>query len=63
MQEISALNDILTRDLSNELKSELEFLNQYLESLGKDSEGFLGDLLSYVLVNSGKRIRPTLSST
>ncbi|MBN2062297.1 MAG: polyprenyl synthetase family protein [Deltaproteobacteria bacterium] len=54
------MNDTFTMDLSDTLKSEIVWLNRYLEDLSKESEDILGGLLSYVLVNSGKRIRPML---
>ncbi len=46
--------------LKETLKPELSRLNQSLERLAQESDGFLGDLLSYVLIGSGKRVRPAL---
>lgn len=46
--------------LKEALKPELAHLNQSLEKLAKQSDGFLGDLLSYILIGSGKRVRPAL---
>ncbi len=54
------MNLTINRDLKDALKPELLYLNQALENLSKESDGFLGDLLSYVLIGSGKRVRPTL---
>lgn len=47
-------------ELKNFLQPELGRLNRSLEQLAKETDGFLGDLLSYVLIGSGKRIRPAL---
>jgi geranylgeranyl pyrophosphate synthase len=46
--------------LKEALKPELRKLNNQLESLAKESDGYLGDLKSYVLIGSGKRVRPAL---
>jgi geranylgeranyl pyrophosphate synthase len=46
--------------LKNALKPELNRLNESFEKLAKETDGFLGDLLSYVLIGSGKRVRPAL---
>ncbi|MCB4756142.1 MAG: polyprenyl synthetase family protein [Elusimicrobia bacterium] len=47
-------------DIKEILRSELSQLNKSLLGMAKDAEGYLGDLLSYVLAGSGKRIRPAL---
>ncbi|MFC1862864.1 polyprenyl synthetase family protein [Thermodesulfobacteriota bacterium] len=54
------MNHTLDQILSNDLKSEMDLLNKALEVIGKDMDDFMGGLLSYVLFNSGKRIRPML---
>lgn len=46
--------------LREALKPELSRLNTSLETFAKNTDGFLGDLLSYVLIGSGKRVRPAL---
>jgi geranylgeranyl pyrophosphate synthase len=46
--------------LKDALKPDLARLNQSLEELAQNTDGFLGDLLSYVLRGSGKRVRPAL---
>jgi geranylgeranyl pyrophosphate synthase len=46
--------------LKNALKPELSALNKQLEALANEPNGFLGDLLKYVLIGSGKRVRPAL---
>jgi len=50
----------INADLKETLKPELLALNKSLERTAKETDGFLGDLLSYVLIGSGKRIRPAL---
>lgn len=50
----------IANDLKETLKPELAKLNQTLENLANDSEGYVGDLRSYVLIGSGKRVRPAL---
>jgi geranylgeranyl pyrophosphate synthase len=47
-------------NLKEALKPEMAQLNQSLEDLARDSDGFLGDLMTYVLNGSGKRVRPAL---
>lgn len=54
------MNYILDQVLSDDLKSEMDLFNKALEVIGKDMDDFMGELLSYVLFNSGKRIRPIL---
>jgi geranylgeranyl pyrophosphate synthase len=51
---------VIDQGLKTALKPEIARLNQYLESLARASDGYLGDLLHYVLINSGKRARPAL---
>lgn len=51
---------VIEQGLKDALKSEIALLNQSLEDHCKSIDGFLGELLSYVLINSGKRIRPVL---
>lgn len=51
---------VIDEALKKNLKPELVYLNESLESLAKDTDGFTGELLSYVLVGSGKRVRPAL---
>lgn len=50
----------IDQGLKNALKPELARLNDRLESLAKETDGYLGDLRSYVLIGSGKRVRPAL---
>lgn len=50
----------IDQDLKAALKPELEELNRSFELFAKKTDGFLGDLLSYVLAGSGKRVRPAL---
>jgi heptaprenyl diphosphate synthase len=47
-------------NLKESLAPELTRLNQSLERLARSSDGYLGDLLTYVLLGSGKRVRPAL---
>ncbi|MCG3203559.1 MAG: Octaprenyl diphosphate synthase [Elusimicrobia bacterium] len=54
------MNIFVTRDLKEALKPDLNRLNQILETMADETGGFLGDLKSYVLVGSGKRVRPAL---
>lgn len=54
------MNLIIAQGLKDTLKPELNRLNQTLEHLADESDGFLGDLKSYVLIGSGKRVRPAL---
>jgi len=42
------------------LEPEMKNLNKELLSFSEDKEGFLGELLKYALVGSGKRVRPCL---
>lgn len=51
---------VIAQGLKTALKPEINRLNEYLQSLAKQSDGYLGDLLHYVLINSGKRARPAL---
>ncbi len=51
---------MIAQGLKDTLKPELNKLNQTLERLAAESDGFLGDLKSYVLIGSGKRVRPAL---
>ena len=51
---------IIDSGLKEALQGDLTRLNQSLERLAKETDGTLGDLLSYVLIGSGKRVRPTL---
>jgi octaprenyl-diphosphate synthase len=50
----------IDQGLKNALKPELARLNDRLESLARETDGYLGDLRSYVLIGSGKRVRPAL---
>ena len=54
------MNLVIAKGLKDTLKPELKKLNATLEKLASDSDGFLGDLKSYVLIGSGKRVRPAL---
>ncbi len=54
------MNLLIAKGLKDTLKPELNRLNHTLEELASDSDGFLGDLKSYVLIGSGKRVRPAL---
>ena len=54
------MSSIAELSLKNFLKNEVFQVEQSLEALAKDHSGLLGDLLSYVLINSGKRVRPAL---
>ena len=51
---------VIDQGLKERLKPELSRLNLELERLAQETDGFLGDLRSYVLIGSGKRIRPAL---
>lgn len=51
---------VITPGLKSALKPEIARLNAALEKIAGQSDGFLGDLLHYVLINSGKRVRPAL---
>lgn len=51
---------VIERGLKDALKPELARLNTSLEKFASESDGFLGELLSYVLIGSGKRVRPAL---
>jgi heptaprenyl diphosphate synthase len=42
------------------LEPEMKALNRRLETFAGEKEGFLGELLQYVLIGSGKRVRPCL---
>jgi len=50
----------IDQGLKESLQSELTRLNAALEAAASKADGFLGDLRSYVLINSGKRVRPAL---
>lgn len=54
------MNLTIAQGLKDTLKPELTQLNNQLERLAQESDGFLGELRSYVLTGSGKRIRPAL---
>lgn len=54
------MNNIMKQGLSDNISKELDILNQSLIAIGKDENTILGELLSYALINSGKRIRPML---
>ncbi len=54
------MNVLIAKELKDTLKPELNRLNERLESLASSSDGFLGSLKSYVLLGSGKRVRPAL---
>ena len=54
------MNLVVDVELKRTLKPDIDRLNEELERLGQSADGYLGDLLSYVLVNSGKRVRPAL---
>ena len=54
------MNLLVANALKDALKPELGRLNKTLEALAHESDGFLGDLKSYVLIGSGKRVRPAL---
>ena len=54
------MNEIIKQGIVTNIKAELDVLNASLKAIGNDENGLLGDLLSYALVNSGKRIRPML---
>ena len=53
---------VIDVNLKTALKPELSLLNNTLEKLADSSDGFLGDLLHYVLIGSGKRVRPAMPS-
>jgi len=50
----------IDQGLKDALKPELARLNERLETLARESEGYVGELRSYVLLGSGKRVRPAL---
>ena len=54
------MNLLIANGLKEALRPELGRLNKTLEAMANDSDGFLGDLKSYVLIGSGKRVRPAL---
>ena len=54
------MNLLVAKSLKDALKPELDRLNRTLEALAQKEDGFLGELKAYVLVDSGKRIRPAL---
>jgi len=54
------MNLVIAQGLKETLKPEINRLNQTLERLASESDGFLGDLKSSVLIGSGKRVRPAL---
>lgn len=54
------MNITIAAGLKDALKPEINQLNQHLENLAKETDGFLGDLRTYILTGSGKRIRPAL---
>lgn len=56
------MNLVISQGLKDALKPDLNQLNRTLERLASESDGFLGDLKSYVLIGSGKRVRPALVS-
>jgi len=60
MTPFSALQIKNGSPLKEVLAPELGILNQSLQIVAEETDGFLGDLLSYVLKGSGKRIRPAL---
>lgn len=51
---------VISPGLKSALKPEIARLNAALEAIAGQSDGYLGDLLHYVLINSGKRVRPAL---
>ncbi|MFN0118490.1 MAG: polyprenyl synthetase family protein [Elusimicrobiota bacterium] len=50
----------IAESLKKALSSDLDQLNENLEKLAKTTDGYLGDLLKFVLIGSGKRVRPAL---
>lgn len=50
----------IDQGLKESLKPDLARLNARLESLAAETEGYVGELRSYVLIGSGKRVRPAL---
>lgn len=54
------MNLLIAAGLKDALKPDLAKLNRRLEDLANESDGFLGDLKSHVLIGSGKRVRPAL---
>lgn len=54
------MNLLVAKSLKDALKPELTQINQRLESLAQEDDGFLRDLKAYVLAGSGKRVRPAL---
>lgn len=54
------MNITISHSLKEALKPDLKKLNENLERLAAETDGFLGDLRSYVLIGSGKRVRPAL---
>lgn len=56
----NSMNLLIANGLKDALRPELARLNRTLERLAGESDGFLGDLKSYVLIGSGKRVRPAL---
>ena len=54
------MNLLVAQSLKEALKPELSQLNRTLEALTEQDDGFLRELKSYVLIGSGKRVRPAL---
>ena len=54
------MNITIDPSLKETLKPEIVRLNARLDHLANETDGFLGELRSYVLNGSGKRIRPAL---
>jgi heptaprenyl diphosphate synthase len=54
------MNLLVAQSLKDALKPALSQLNAKLESIAQDDDGFLKELKAYILVGSGKRVRPAL---
>jgi geranylgeranyl pyrophosphate synthase len=50
----------IAHNLKETLRADVDELNKNLEKLAGSTDGYLGDLLAYVLKGSGKRVRPAL---
>ena len=50
----------IDQGLKDALQPDLKRLNDRLAALAEDTEGYVGELRSYVLIGSGKRVRPAL---
>ena len=55
-----SLKIAIDQGLKDALKPDLARLNARLEALATGTDGYLGELRSYVMVGSGKRVRPAL---